>query len=314
MNKLLIALLKGKNCDKVNLLNKNFSFKELLAICNSDELQNIYNLAKGYGFNRFDEILQIIKTKNIKCITVVDTKYPEALKEIFDPPFMLYIRGNVDALNLDLVSIVGTRKPSLRGLHESFKIGMDLGRENIGVVSGLAAGVDSASQEGNILTNGKTVAVLGSGIDSIYPKSSMNLARDIILKNGAIISEFLPGESPKSYNFPKRNRIIAGLTRDLIIVQAPKKSGSLITGDFALQRGSDIYVHSVGVGDKRFLGSDKYYKDGAIKIDSAYPILKKFNKNTNIEIFDSERYQNDLLLKMEMNNQIVKYKGVYFKL
>lgn len=314
MNKLIVALLKGKNSDKVKLLNEKFLECKLLELCNSLELKSEYNLEKGYGFNKLEEIFSLIKSMDIKCVTLEDEEYPQALKEIFDPPFMLYVRGSLSALNMDLISIVGTRKPSLRGYHSAFKVGMDLGRANIGVVSGLALGIDGAAHSGNISTGGNTVAVLGSGIDTIYPKSHKSLAGEILLKGGALISEFIPGESPKSYNFPKRNRVIAGLTRDLIIIQAPKKSGALITGDFALQRGGDIYVHSVGIGDKRFLGSDKYFKDGAQKLDSVYPILQKYSRTERIYEFDSESYKSEDLIKMELNKEIIKYKGIYFKL
>ena len=164
MNKLIVALLKGKNSDKVRLLNEEFLECKLLELCNSLELKSEYNLEKGYGFNRLEEIFSLIKSMDIKCVTLEDEEYPQALKEIFDPPFMLYVRGSLSALNMDLISIVGTRKPSLRGYHSAFKVGMDLGRANIGVVSGLALGIDGAAHSGNISTGGNTVAVLGSGI------------------------------------------------------------------------------------------------------------------------------------------------------
>lgn len=313
MNKVLVSLLKGKTTDKISLLNEGYSEEKLLQICETDILKQRYNLEKGYSFDKYKEIFDIISSMEITCLTIDEDEYPAVLKEIFDPPFMLYIRGNRDALNGNLVSVVGTRKPSLRGFHESFRAGLDLGRENIGVVSGLALGIDGAAHFGNLSAGGKTVAVLGSGIDTIYPKSNKGLAGDILKNGGVIISEFIPGESPQSYNFPKRNRVIAGLSRDLIIIQAPKKSGSLITGDFALQRGADVYVHSVGIGDRRFSGSDTYYKDGATKIDTVYSILKKMGIDASLVQFDSESYSSSNLMKMELNGEILKYKGCYFK-
>jgi len=190
---------------------------------------------------------------------------------------------------------------------------LDLGREDVGVVSGLATGIDGAAHSGNVESGGKTIAVLGSGIDTIYPKSNRALAGRILENRGAILSEFPPGESPKRFNFPKRNRVIAGLSRNLVIIQAPKKSGALITGDFALNNGGDIFVHSVGVNDVRFLGSDRYYKEGAKKIDSAYPVLKTLNKGINRESFDSSDYKSEDLLKLEMSGEIIKFRGCYFK-
>lgn len=313
MNKLIISLLKGKLNNKITLLNHNFPEKKLLTICNNDELKN-YNLEKGYGFSKYCEILDSVKRVGIKCISITDSEYPSGLKEIYDPPFMIYVRGSVEALNSRLVSIVGTRKPSSRGFHEAFRLGLDFGRAQIGVVSGLALGIDGASHRGNVCTGGKTVAVLGSGVDSIYPLSNKPLAGEILKNGGAIISEFIPDEIPRSFHFPKRNRIIAGLSRDLIIVQAPKKSGALITGDFTLQGGGDVYIHTVGIGDRRFLGSDKYYRDGAQKIDSAFPILQKYNRCEEFRIFDSESYKAEDLIRLELDGDIIKYKGCYFSL
>lgn len=314
MNRVLISLLKGSNKKKLSLLNKNLEIKELLELISSDDFKNIYSLEKGYAFNRFDEISKIMQKVNMCFVTIADENYPENLKNIYDPPFLLYYRGDIGSLTDDLVSVVGTRKPSIRGFHEAFKLGLDLGKQNVSVVSGLAMGIDGASHSGNILGGGKTIAVLGSGVDTIYPASNRDLARDILKTGGAIISEFPPGESPKRFNFPKRNRVIAGLSRSLVIIQAPKKSGALITGEFALNNGGDVYVHSVGVADKRFLGSDKYYKDGAKKIDSAYPLLSVFDKVCQLNMFDSEDFSSSELIKMELEGNITKYKGCYFSL
>ncbi|MGL1894320.1 MAG: DNA-processing protein DprA [Spirochaetaceae bacterium] len=314
MNRVLISLLKGTNNSKLALLNKNYNLEELIDVCEDLRQLTKYKLEKGYAFNRFNQIVEIIKKMDIKIVTLADNNYPPRLKNIYDPPFILYLRGDLDALEGDLVSVVGTRKPSLRGFHESFKLGLDLGRKDVAVVSGLALGVDAAVQSGNVATKGRTIAVLGGGVDTIYPSSNKTLAGNILKNRGAIISEFPPGEEPKRFNFPKRNRIIAGLSNSLIIMQAPKKSGALITGDFALQNGTDIYIHSVGIGDSRFTGSDRFYKDGATKIDSAYPILKTFFKAYEIKSFDSEFVHTDRLLKMELDGEIIKYKGCFFNL
>lgn len=313
MSKIVISLLKGKNCDKLKLLEENLSSKQLLDLCKTDELQSSFNLARGHAFSRLDEILGIVERKKIITFSYNETEYPINLKDIYDPPFMIYVRGDKKAFSGDLVSVVGTRKPSLRGFHESFRLGLDLGREDVGVVSGLAIGIDGAAHFGNVESGGRTIAVLGSGVDTIYPATNRDLAGNILQNGGAIVSEFPPGESPKKFNFPKRNRVIAGLTRNLVIIQAPKKSGALITGDFALNNGGDIFVHSVGVNDVRFLGSDGYFKDGAKKIDSAYPILKLFEKGLNTMPFDSSDYNSADLLKLELSGEIIKYKGCYFK-
>ncbi len=313
MNKIVLSLLKGNNTNKLELLKENLSFKQLINLCESDELKTGFNLEKGYAFSRLEEILGITHKKNILTFSYNETEYPTNLKDIYDPPFMIYVRGDKKVFDGDFISVVGTRKPTLRGFHESFRLGLDLGREDVGVVSGLAMGIDGAAHSGNVESGGRTIAVLGSGVDTIYPTSNRALAGSILQNGGAIVSEFPPGESPKRFNFPKRNRVIAGLSRHLVIIQAPKKSGALITGDFALNNGGDIFVHSVGVNDVRFLGSDRYFKDGAKKIDSAYPLLKLFEKGLNTPAFDSSDYKNEDLLKLELSGEIIKYKGCYFK-
>ncbi len=314
MNSIIISLLKGSNSSKIILLKEQLKQDKLLELCETKGLKSRYNLEKGYNFSNLEEISKVLEKADIEWINIDQSAYPEELKKIYDPPFLLYIRGNINALYGDIISVVGTRKPSIRGYHETFRLGLDLGKENIGVVSGLATGIDSASHLGNLTTGGKTIAVLGSGIDTIYPKGNRDLAGQILQRGGAIVSEFPPGEEPKRFNFPKRNRVIAGLSRKLVIVQAPKKSGALITGDFALENGADIYVHSVGVNDKRFLGSDKFYKDGATKIDSALPITKTFGKSYTPMPFDRDDFSSSELIKMELDKKIIKYKGSYFSL
>lgn len=312
MNRVIISLLKGSNMDKLTLLKENFSFDKLINLCSTKDLSREFNLQVGYNFNSYNSLLKSIEKMGIETISLDDLDYPEILRSVYDPPFLLYLRGNREAINDKLVSVVGTRKPSLRGLLAAYKLGLDLGRRDVGVVSGLAVGVDTASHRGNIETGGKTVAVLGSGIDSIYPKSNKGLAGDIIGKGGVIVSEFPPGEAPKKFNFPKRNRIIAGLTGKVVIVQAPLKSGSLITGDFTLDNGGEIYVHSCGVNDIRFLGSDKLFKEGAKKIDTAGPILSDLGIEPDIKELDSSDYTGEQLLRMELDREVVKYKGCYF--
>lgn len=313
MTDVLISLLKGKIMDKISLLKEGYTVEDL---CNIEDsfLKSRYNLEKGIRFKDFKEISNTIKKLKIKTLNILDSDYPERLKAIYNPPFLLFLRGNVDAINQELVSIVGTRKPSLKGYYGSFQLGLDFGKSSIGVVSGLALGIDASAHEGNIVGKGKTVAVLGNGIDSIYPKANVKLAAKVLTSGGLIISEYPPGEIAKPYNFPKRNRIIAGLSTNLIIVQAPKKSGSLITGDMALDNGCDVYVHSSGIGDRKFLGSDIYHNDGAKIIDRGYPIIKFLNKDYEIDTFNQDDFSEIQLLEMELNRDIYKYRGKYFYL
>lgn len=312
MLNLRISLLKGKTENKLTLLKDCPDEDSLIKICDSPKLKERYRLEKGYNYLRYHEILNSIKKRNIGCISIENKEYPKLLKEIYDPPFLIYFKGDRRLLNSQIVSVVGTRKPSNRGYHCAFKLGLNLGKHGINVVSGLAIGIDGASHRGNILSGGRTVAVLGSAIDTIYPREHKELAAAIISCGGVIISEFPPGSETRKYNFPKRNRIVAGLSQNLVIIQAPKKSGALITGDFALEDGRDVWVHSIGIGDKRFLGSDRYFKEGARRLDSACPLIKFFGKKAKIEEFDKSDYSESDLLKMEIDGVIIKYRGEYF--
>lgn len=314
MNRVLISLLKGTNEDKSKLLKENLTEEEILKLCFTGEIESRFHLEKGYYIDRFSDIKRCLAKGDINWVTIFDKGYPTLLKNIYDPPFLLYYRGELSALNSDLVSVVGTRKPSMRGLQEAFKLGLDLSRESVGVCSGLALGVDAAAQWGSVKLKGKTVAVLANGLDEIYPKSNRDLAGDIIKQGGVLISEFPPGEEPKRYNFPKRNRIIAGLAKELVIIQAPKGSGSLITGDFALESGRDVWVHGIGIGDNRFSGSDRYFKDGANRLDSALPLLTSRGRGESFVAGNLTEISKEDLLKMELEGRVIHYKGTYYQL
>lgn len=155
-----------------------------------------------------------------------------------------------------------------------FLLGAELAEKSIPVVSGLALGIDSAVHHGVVKRNGCTVAVLGNGIDSIYPSQNRKLAGEILDNNGIIISEFPPGTPPLKYNFPKRNRIISGLSRAIVVVEAPEKSGALITADYALEQGRELFIHSCCLQSIRGQGSFRLSLDGAGILESAEDLIR----------------------------------------
>lgn len=312
MINVLISLLKG-SCENKYKLSR-MGDEALDIIKDSSKLKELFKLEKGRRFGDYETIIQTIKKRDIGVLTIGDYEYPPGLLELNDPPFLLYYRGDLLALDNSMVSVVGTRKPTLTGHYSSFQLGLDFGKSGMSVVSGLAKGIDSGAHSGNIAGGGKTIAVLGNGIDSIYPKSNFQLASNIVESGGLILSEFPPGEEVRPYNFPKRNRIVAGLSWSTVVVQAPKRSGSLITGEMALDLGRDVYVHSSGVGDSRFIGSDHYSKDGAIVIERGYPVIHSYGLDYSYEDFSPDDYSSSDLLKMEIEGEIIKYRGSYFKL
>lgn len=186
--------------------------------------------------------VEYMQKNKINIISIENKEYPCLLKNIYAPPVFLYIRGNKRILDENNISIVGCRNCSEYGKNVAQKLAYNLAKEKINIVSGLAKGIDEYSHLGAIFAKSKTIAVLACGVDYIYPKENTYLVSKILDLGGAIISEYPVGTLPKKNNFPARNRIISGISRGTVIVEAKKKSGSLITADFALEQGREVFV------------------------------------------------------------------------
>ena len=176
-----------------------------------------------------------------------DAAYPPLLREIYDPPIVLFWRGALPRVEALLAGIVGTRLPTGAARKAAVRLAFELACEGVGTVSGLAHGIDSEAHAGCIAARGYTIAVLGSGIDIVSPSSSWATARNLLEGGGTILSEYPPGTPPLKHHFPARNRIISGLSRSVVVVQAPERSGALITAEYALEQGRDLYVHAAGI-------------------------------------------------------------------
>jgi DNA processing protein len=203
-----------------------------------------------------------------------DPAYPVALSAIVDPPPVLWMRGNLAALSAPAVAIVGSRAGSAYGLSVAERLAGDLAARGVVVVSGLARGVDSAAHRGALAVKGSTLAVLGSGADVIYPAEHAGLARDIET-DGAVMSELAPGTPPHKRFFPLRNRLISGLSRAVLIVEAGEKSGSLITARCALEQGREVLAVPGNVLSGRNRGGHGLLRDGAKIVESADDILEE---------------------------------------
>ena len=200
--------------------------------------------------------------------------YPAALTTIADPPPVLWTRGRVDALSAPAVAIVGSRAASPYGLAVAEQLAADLAACGLVIVSGLARGVDSAAHRGALSAGGITVAVLGSGVDVVYPPEHASLARAIDA-TGAVISELVPGTRPQQWFFPLRNRIISGLSRAVVVIEAGEKSGSLITARCALDQGRDVLAVPGNILSGRNRGAHALLRDGARIVESADDILEE---------------------------------------
>jgi len=207
------------------------------------------------------------------CIFYWDSTYPSQLRFIFDPPLTLFFRGTLPENGL-LAGIVGTRFPSGGARKAAFGLGFELGRQGIGVVSGLAKGVDREAHEGCVMAGGYSIAVLGSGVDIVYPPSSAGVGRALLDAGGAILSEYPPGTAPLQFHFPARNRIICGLSHAVVVVQAPERSGALITATYAAEEGRSVYVHSAGVAGTVGTGTRCLAEAGATVISGAAELMQ----------------------------------------
>lgn len=209
-------------------------------------------------------------------LTWADPSYPSALAAICDPPLVLWVRGNCAALDVPSVAIVGSRAGSPYALAAAEHLAADLSARGVAVVSGLARGVDSAAHRGVLAAGGTTIAVLGNGADMVYPREHTALARDIE-RTGAIVSELVPGTPPHPRFFPQRNRIISGLSRGVVVVEAGARSGSLITARFALDQGRDVLAVPGNILSGRNRGGHALLRDGAKIAETADDILEELN-------------------------------------
>jgi len=218
--------------------------------------------------------LSALQKGGIRLITMADPSYPVDLREIHDPPPLLYLRGNEIPQKQVKVSVIGSRNPSHYGLKVTEKICQGLAMRDIAVVSGMARGIDSAAHWGCLRAGGFTVAVLGSGVDVIYPESNWKLF-NYIAEQGAVITEFALGSPPEAKNFPIRNRIISGLSKGVVVVEASKRSGSLITASLALEQGREVLAVPGSIDSFKSTGTHLLIKQGAKLVENADDIAQE---------------------------------------
>ena len=278
----LIPNLGSRRKQKLLEIYKN---PEAIYKLKKEELLNIDGIGLNTAKNIVDKKIKQIVDKhieymwknNINIISISNNEYPRILKEIYDPPISLYCKGNEKILNNKALSIVGCREATQYGKSAAKYFSYNLAKRNINIISGLAKGVDCYAHIGTICaqlekkyphvdnsnTCGKTIAVLGNGLDMIYPKENEKLAKQIVESGGAIISEYPLGTKPDKMNFPARNRIISGMSNGILVIEAKEKSGTLITVDFALEQGKDVYVVPGNINSVNSVGTNELIKQGA---------------------------------------------------
>lgn len=209
---------------------------------------------------------------NIEKISIESKEYPNILRKIYNPPLKLYVLGDKSILNNRGIAIVGTRNCTKYGKDITLEFSQKLTQKGFNIISGLALGIDTYAHLGNVQANfkkynsniiGKTIAVLGCGIDQLYPKQNRELAKNILKMGGCIISEYPNVTKPNKKNFPERNRIISGLAEGVIVVEAGEKSGAIITANLALEQGKEIFAVPGNINNKQSIGTNKLIRDGA---------------------------------------------------
>jgi DNA processing protein len=293
-----------------NLLDK-FGEPEQIFQADLSELTGIEGLrketAKKVANREFqiDPCEELVKAEKCgaRIITFFDSSYPLALKEIHDPPMLLYVKGKDLPQNVTFLGVVGSRNPSPYGVKSAEKIGQGLGRRGLGVVSGMARGIDASAHWGCLDGQGFTVAVLGTGIDIVYPAQNRKLANKIADK-GVLITEFPLGTPPEPKNFPIRNRIISGLSRGVIVVEATMKSGSLITAALALEQNREVFAVPGSIHSFKSTGCHFLIKQGARLIENSDDILDELGMNYDYSP-KTDAFQKSTLPAMDESEKVI---------
>ncbi|MGA8500563.1 MAG: DNA-processing protein DprA [Candidatus Sulfotelmatobacter sp.] len=267
---LAISLTPGLGPTKARKLVEHFGSAEAVFHASLTELESTgmqavsaQSIATGKSAELAREEIARAAAAGVTVVSLEDPCYPSRLKEIYDPPLVLYVRGNPEVLTQPGIAMVGTRHPTPYGSGMAERLACDLAAQGLVIISGMARGVDTASHRGAISAKGKTVAVFGTGVDVIYPKENSRLSEQILALGGALISEFRLGTFAAPQNFPIRNRILSGMSVGVLVVEAAEYSGTRITARCALEQNRDVFAVPGNVTNKNSWGPNTLIKQGA---------------------------------------------------
>jgi len=267
---LALALTTGLGPTRIKKLIEHYGTAERVFQASLTELEatgmravSAQSIATGKSLELAQQECVNAAETGSRIISLSDPEYPLRLKEIYDPPIVLFVKGSVEVLAQPGIAMVGTRHPTPYGSGMAERLSTDLAARGLVIISGLARGIDTSSHRGAVAAKGKTVAVLGTGIDVMYPKENSRLAEQIVVLGGALISEFPVGTHPAPQNFPIRNRIISGMSAGVLVVEAAEYSGTRITSRLALEQNRDVYAVPGNVTNKNSWGPNTLIKQGA---------------------------------------------------
>lgn len=279
------SLIPHIGIQRIKLLHQHFGSLQQAWIASQIDLHNtsldqraISNIIKYRTLIDLDNELDKLNKYKSRIIALIDDEYPALLREINDPPPVLYVRGTLKSGDKKSLAVVGTRKATKYGLDATRYLCKDLTRHGITIISGLAHGIDAAAHRTAVHGGGRTIAVLGCGMDIIYPRDHSQLAQEII-ENGALISEFSLGTAPDGRNFPRRNRIISGMSLGVLVIEAPEGSGAIITTTTAQEQGRDVFAVPANIFNATGAGANRLIQDGAKLVQTAKDIIEELDIN-----------------------------------
>ncbi|OGX24347.1 MAG: DNA protecting protein DprA [Omnitrophica WOR_2 bacterium RIFCSPHIGHO2_02_FULL_45_21] len=289
-----LNMISGIGSQRLKKLWEAFGAAPKVFLASEDKLKKIEGIGDkiaqeitAFRFENLKKELDLVKKLKVRIITLEDKEYPQNLKNIYDPPICLYLKGKLKEEDVLSLAIVGSRRASFYGASCAEKFAYELAGLGVTIISGLARGIDTQAHKGALKATGRTIAVLGSGLSCIYPPENKGLSEEIA-ERGALLSEFPLNTKPLAQNFPRRNRVISGLSQAVLVVEAARNSGALITADFALEQGRDVFAIPGKVDSATSLGTNRLIKQGAKLVDNVEDILEelkpKLEEFTKVQI------------------------------
>lgn len=277
---LTLSLTRGLGGEGARRLLKEFGSPEAIFSVSPGSLKSVVKadvageISKGVDDELLVPTLDWLENSNNHIVTLADGDYPQALLNIPDPPLLLYVKGHRDLLNQVALAIVGSRNATPQGIHNAEAFAQSLSEAGLCIISGMAHGIDAAAHRGALRGQGGSIAIVGTGLDKVYPAANRDLAH-VLADQGALVSEFPLGTPPLAANFPRRNRLISGMSIGCLVVEASLQSGSLITARLALEQGRDVFAIPGSIHAPQSKGCHSLIKQGAKLVEAAQDILEE---------------------------------------